>query len=91
VERSARMKNSVTINLSIENSEVPDLRQSVGWDRRDHEYPVVFKRCNFWAGVRDGGKLIAFGYIAGMGLQHGYMEDVIVHPKYQRQGIGSNW
>lgn len=32
--------------------------------------------------------LIAFGYIAGMGLQHGYMEDIIVHPQHQRKGIG---
>lgn len=23
-----------------------------------------------------------------MGLEHGYMEDIIVHPKYQGQGIG---
>jgi len=23
-----------------------------------------------------------------MGLQHGYMEDIIVHPDYQGQGIG---
>lgn len=23
-----------------------------------------------------------------MGLEHGYMEDIIVHPNYQGQGIG---
>ena len=23
-----------------------------------------------------------------MGLEHGYMEDIIVHPEYQKQGIG---
>jgi predicted N-acetyltransferase YhbS len=23
-----------------------------------------------------------------MGLQHGYMEDILVHPDYQKQGIG---
>lgn len=79
----------VLINPHLQNEEVPDLREAVGWGRRDLDFPVLFERCNFWAGVRDEqGKLIAFGYVAGMGLQHGYMEDIIVHPEYQGQGIG---
>lgn len=79
----------VLINLPIENHEVPELRESVGWDRRDSDYPVLFHKCNFWAGLRNrNGELIAFGYISGMGLQHGYMEDVIIRPDHQRQGIG---
>lgn len=32
--------------------------------------------------------LIAFGYVCGMGLEHGYMEDIIVHPQYQGRGMG---
>lgn len=32
--------------------------------------------------------IIAFGYVCGMGLEHGYMEDIIVDPEYQKQGIG---
>ncbi|MDO3412396.1 GNAT family N-acetyltransferase [Saccharibacillus sp. CPCC 101409] len=68
---------------------MPELRQAVGWGRRDCDFPALFERCNFWAGVQDGqGKLVGFGYVAGMGLQHGYMEDIIVHPDYQGQGIG---
>jgi predicted N-acetyltransferase YhbS len=62
----------------------------VGWDGRHSDYPAIFERCNFWAGLRDEKniELIAFGYVAGMGLQHGYMEDIIVHPKFQKRGIG---
>lgn len=79
----------VMINIPISNNEVPDLRELVGWGRREGDYPAVFERCNFWAGVRDeDNKLIAFGYICGMGLEHGYMEDIIVHPHYQGRGIG---
>lgn len=75
--------------MPISNNEVPDLRELVGWGRRDEDYPSLFERCNFWAGMRDKhNKLIAFGYICGMGLEHGYMEDIIVHPHYQNQGIG---
>ena len=83
------MKFEVIINMPLSNSEVPELRELVGWGRRDEDYRTLFKRCNFWAGVRDENKkLIAFGYVCGMGLEHGYMEDIIVHPEYQKQGIG---
>ncbi|MFC5653459.1 GNAT family N-acetyltransferase [Paenibacillus solisilvae] len=81
--------HSVVINLPIKNHEVPDLRDSIGWERRDDDYPALFERCNFWAGLRAvNDTLIAFGYICGTGLQHGYMEDIMVHPDYQNQGIG---
>ncbi|MGW9127647.1 GNAT family N-acetyltransferase [Paenibacillus chitinolyticus] len=77
------------INLPIQDFEVPDLRESVGWDRRDSDYPTLFGRCNFWAGVwSEANKLIAFGYMAGTAHQHGYMEDIIVHPDYHGRGIG---
>lgn len=75
------MNYKVKINIPMSNNEVPKLRELVGWDRREKDYPTLFKRCNFWAGVRnESNKLIAFGYVCGMGLEHGYMEDIIVHP-----------
>jgi hypothetical protein len=84
-EKRDLMKYKVIINMPISNNEVPELRELVGWGRRDKDYPSLFERCNFWAGVRDEyNKLIAFGYVCGMGLEHGYMEDIIVHPEYQR-------
>ncbi|MEK4669381.1 GNAT family N-acetyltransferase [Niallia sp. FSL R7-0271] len=83
------MKVNIAVNLPIENHEVPDLREAVGWGRRDKDYPSLFERCNFWAGGRDElGKLVAFGYVCGMGLEHGYVEDIMVHPSKQKQGIG---
>lgn len=83
------MYYKVNINIPISNNEVPELREQIGWGRRDEDYPALFERCNFWAGIRDENNiLIAFGYICGMGLEHGYMEDIIVHPQYQRRGLG---
>ena len=85
------MNYQAIINIPISNNEVPELREFVGWGRRDEDYPKLFERCNFWAGVRnENNKLIAFGYVCGMGLEHGYMEDIIVHPEYQGKGIGVN-
>jgi ribosomal protein S18 acetylase RimI-like enzyme len=80
---------NVIINIPITKDEVPMLRERIGWERRDGDYPSLFERCNFWAGARnETNKLIAFGYITGMGLQHGYMEDILVHPDYKNLGIG---
>ena len=47
------MNYKVIINIPMFNNEVPELRQLIGWGRRDKDYPIVFERCNFWAGVRD--------------------------------------
>ena len=88
-EEGNKVNYEVKINIPISNIEVPELRELIGLGRRDKDYPALFGRCNFWAGVRnENNKLIAFGYVCGMGLEHGYMEDIIVHPKYQGQGIG---
>lgn len=83
------MNDKIVINLPISNHEVPELREVIGWGRRDKDYPALFERCNFWAGARnENNQLIAFGYVCGMGLEHGYMEDIIVHPDFQRKGLG---
>ncbi|WKA56570.1 GNAT family N-acetyltransferase [Planococcus shixiaomingii] len=83
------MNYKVIIKMPISNNEVPELRQLIGWERRETDYPILFQRCNFWEGVRDENKkLIAFGYVCGMGLERGYLEDIMVHPNYQKQGIG---
>ncbi|WP_206023585.1 GNAT family N-acetyltransferase [Saccharibacillus alkalitolerans] len=79
----------ICINPALSNEEVPNLRKAIGWDGRESDYPALFERCNFWAGAKDEqGNLVAFGYVAGMGLQHGYMEDIMVHPDYRGRGIG---
>lgn len=83
------MNCKVMINDKIESWEVPRLRRKVGWGPREYEYPALLERCNFHASIRnEDGKLIGFGYICGMGLEHGYMEDIMIDPDYQRQGLG---
>ena len=77
----------VRISDEIGDREVPDLRQSVGWKRRERDYPLLFERCLFWGSVRNElGKLIAFAYVTGPGLEHGYLEDVMVTPHLSRKG-----
>ncbi len=81
---------NVLINLQIKDHEVPELRETVGWERRDEDYPALFGHCLFWAGLRDKyNSLIAFGCMVGPGIEHGYLEDIIVDPSYQGKGIGN--
>jgi GNAT superfamily N-acetyltransferase len=83
-------KNDVQINLKLLDNEVPDLRESIGWDRHDCYFPQLLDKTLFWAGVRNNeGRLAAFAYLTGPGMPHGYLEDVIVHPDCQGKGIGT--
>jgi len=74
---------NVLINLQIKDHEVPELRET-------EDYPALFDHCLFWAGLRDkNNSLIAFGCMVGPGIEHGYLEDIIVHSSYQGKGIGN--
>lgn len=77
------------LNPALTPNEVPDLREAVGWARRDPDYPEVLSRCLYFAGCRDDrGLLIAFGMMIGAGFEHAYLEDVMVHPGRRRRGVG---
>lgn len=84
------MDYHVQINPPLPAHAVPDLREAVGWGRREYEYPDLLRRCFFYGGIlNERGELIAFGYLVSMGLEHGYLEDVMVHPDYQGRGLGT--
>lgn len=80
----------IELNAPIAPTEVPALRQAVGWGPRQQDYPALFDRCFLYASARDdAGELIAFGYVVSMGLEHGYLEDIMVSPAAQHQGVGT--
>ena len=76
-------------NTSISPTSICDLREAVGWDRQDEDYPAALK--GYWgtvSGFDDTGKLVAWCAILSDGVRHAILIDVIVHPVWQRQGIG---
>ncbi len=76
-------------NGPVAPQSICDLREVVGWDRLDWYYPAAFK--GYWgtvSGFDDTGKLVAWCAILSDGLLHAVLIDVIVHPAWQRQGIG---
>ena len=65
------------------------LREAVGWgsiDKKMAEISLSNSLCHVTA--RDRGELIAMGRVVGDGAVYFYIQDVIVLPNYQDQGVG---
>jgi GNAT superfamily N-acetyltransferase len=76
-------------NASIEPNAIAELREAVGWERHDEDYPAALK--GYWStisGFDASGALIAWCAILSDGIRHAVLIDVIVHPDWQRHGIG---
>jgi GNAT superfamily N-acetyltransferase len=76
-------------NASITPRAISDLREAVGWERRNEDYPTALK--GYWAtvsGFDTTGALVAWCAILSDGVRHAFLIDVIVHPRWQRQGVG---
>jgi GNAT superfamily N-acetyltransferase len=79
-----------TINPSLlDVRAIADLREAVGWNRRDEDYPAALS--GYWAtvgGFDTTSQLVAWCAILSDGVRHAVLIDVIVHPALQRQGVG---
>ncbi len=78
------------VNPDLAARAVPDLREAVGWGRLDADYPAAL--AGYWAtvgGFDAAGELVAWCAVIADGVRHAALLDVIVHPRVQRQGVGS--
>lgn len=65
------------------------LRSLVGWGDTDPRLAELsLKHSLFNVCVYQGVKLIASGRVVGDGYMYFYVQDVIVHPAHQAQGLG---
>ena len=70
-------------------ADIADLRQAVGWNRmeRDLSDPrltTTLQLCAF-----EENHLIGYAQVISNQVTDAYIQDVMVHPDYQRQGIGT--
>ena len=80
---------SFILNPTISSQAICDLREAVGWDRLEEDYPAVLQ--GYWAtvgGFDTANKLVAWCAVLSDGVRHAVLLDVIVHPSFQRKGVG---
>ena len=84
----------MTIRIQTDDSgtnwtDVANLFQSVGWGRREPDDILsTFAKSTFKCFAFDDEKLIGFGRTIDDGKYMVAVVDMIVHPGYQRRGIG---
>ena len=66
-----------------------DLRESVGWNRMQRDLADPRLRNAFHLCAFDGERLVGYAAVVGNGVTDAYIQDVMVHPDYQHQGIGT--
>lgn len=64
------------------------LRQSVGWNRMERELADVRLHNAFQLYCFDEDRLIGYSAVVSNGVTDAYIQDLMVHPDYQQQGIG---
>lgn len=69
-------------------SEIADLREAVGWDRCDDTQDRVLRGSERYYTLRYGTRLVGFLNAISDGVADALLVNVIVHPDFQRRGLG---
>ena len=77
------------ISPGINGNAIGDLRESVGWNRMDQVYRDPRLQSFCCIGAFDGEKLVGYVDCVSNGVTDAYIQDLMVHPSYQGQGIGT--
>ena len=76
-------------NSVVSPKEIAGLRQSVGWNRMEEAYNNPKMKSFYHIAAYDKDCLIGYIECVSNGVTDAYIQDIIVHPDYQGQGIGS--
>ena len=91
LERFAMIK--ITKERSISIDDVLHLYQAVGWTNYTNQPKMLEQALSHSLATylaRDGEEIIGLVRLVGDGFSSVFVQDLIVLPSYQRQGIGSN-
>ena len=64
------------------------LRESVGWKGVEFQIENALKCGLYNIAAKDNNEVVGMGRLVGDGIMYWYIQDVIVHPRYQSKGIG---
>ena len=77
------------IERKIPASAIAGLRQEVGWNRMEKEFGNPQLKNLFEIGCYEDAELIGYLCVVSNNVTDAYIQDVMVHPKYQGNGIGT--
>ena len=80
---------SIERDQPVKSEGINALRASVGWDHENGSYDTILQRTYTHYTVRAGGTLIGFLNILSDGIGDAFLVDLMIHPDFQRQGIGT--
>ena len=82
----------ITKETSVSLDDVLHLYQAVGWTNYTNQPQMLAQALTHSLAIylaRDGEKIVGLVRLIGDGFSSGFVQDLIVLPSYQRQGIGS--
>jgi GNAT superfamily N-acetyltransferase len=81
-------------NQTPDRDQFSSLFETTGWNREYQATPeelmLAIGNSRYVIAAYDGEKLVGFGRIVTDGVLHAMIFDMIVHPSYQRRGIGTH-
>ena len=72
----------------VTDAEIVELKKAVGWDYDSGIYEHVLKGVHTYFIARDKEKLVGFISVISDGVADVFLVDLMVHPAYQKQGLG---
>ncbi len=76
-------------NAPISPAALADLREAVGWNRMEADLSDQAMHNSFHLCCLNENVLIGYAAVVSNGVTDAYIQDVMVHPDWQRQGIGT--
>ena len=76
-------------NETVSVNDLADLRESVGWNRMENEYKNPLLTSCYHIAVYEKEVLIGYIDCVSNGVTDEYIQDLMVHPDYQRRGVGT--
>ena len=83
----------ITKETSVSINDVLHLYQAVGWTNYTNQLQMLAQALTHSLAIylaRDGEKIVGLVRLIGDGFSSVFVQDLIVLPSYQRQGIGSS-
>lgn len=77
------------VGAPVSPAALADLRQAVGWNRMERDLANPHLRNAFDLCAMDGERLVGYAAVVSNGVTDAYIQDVMVHPDWQHQGIGT--